>query len=40
MENNPNFEKSVHVIHRALRDFIAKNIDGEPTKANDLNHTL
>ena len=39
MENNPDLEKLAHVIH-GLHGFIAKNIEGESTEANDLSHNL
>ena len=35
-----NFEKLSHLIEHGLQGFIAKNIEGESTKANDLSHIL
>ena len=40
MENYPDFEKLTHVIQHGLHGFIAENIEGESTKANDLSHIL
>ena len=38
VENYPDFEKLAHVIQHGLHGFIAKNIEGESTEANDLSH--
>ena len=34
------FEKLLHIIEHGLQGFIAKNIEGELTEANDLSHSL
>ena len=40
VENFPDFDKLVHVIQHGLQWFIAKNIEGESTEANDLSDIL
>ena len=40
VENYPDFENLAHVIQHSLEGFIAGNIDGESTEANDLSHIL
>jgi len=40
VENYPGFEKLAHVIQHGLQGFMAKNIEGESTEANDLSHIL
>ena len=40
MENYPDLEKLAHVIQHGLQGFIAENIDGESTEANDLSYIL
>ena len=39
-ENYPDFEKLAHAIRHGPKGFIVKNIEGEPTEANDLSHIL
>jgi len=38
--NYPDFEKLAQAIQHDLQGFIAKNIEGESTEANNLNHIL
>ena len=38
--NYIDFEKLSHRIEHGLQGFIVKNIEGEPTEANDLSHVL
>ena len=40
MVNYTDFEKLSHIIEHGLQEFIVKNIEGEPTEANDLSHIL
>ena len=40
VENYPDFEKLANVIQHGLQGFIAKNIEGETTEADDLSHIL
>ena len=40
MVNYTDFEKLSHIIEHDLQGFIAKNIEGESTEANDLSHML
>ena len=40
MENYPEFEKLAHIIQYGIQGFIVKNIEGESTEANGLNHIL
>ena len=40
VENYPDFEKLAHVIQHGLQGFLVKNIEGESTEANKLNHIL
>ena len=40
MENYRDFEKLARLIQHGLRGFIAKNIEGGSTGANDLSHIL
>jgi len=40
VENYPDFDKMVPVIQHGLQGFIAKNIEGESTEANDLSLIL
>jgi len=40
VENYPDFDKLAHVIQHGLQCFIAKNIEGESTEANDLSLIL
>ena len=38
--NYTDFVKLSHIIEHGLQRFIAKNIEGETTEANDLSHIL
>ena len=38
--NYTDFEKLSHIIEHGLEGFIAKNIEGESTEANNLSHIL
>ena len=38
--NYTDFEKLSHIIEHGLQRFMAKNIEGESTDANDLSHIL
>ena len=38
--NYTDFEKFSHIIEHGLQGFKVKNIEGEPTEANDLSHIL
>jgi len=40
VENFPDFETLAHVIQHGVQGFIAKNIEGESTEANNLSHIL
>ena len=40
MVNYTDFEKLSNIIEHGLQGFIVKNIEGESTEANDLNHIL
>ena len=40
LRNYPNFENLAHVIQHGLQGFILKNIDGEATEGEDVNHIL
>ena len=40
MLNFTDFEKLSHIIEHGLQGFIAKNIEGESTKAKDLSHIM
>jgi len=40
VKNYPDFDKLAHVIQHGLRWFIAKNIEGESTEANELSLIL
>ena len=37
--NYTDFEKLSHITEHGLQGFIVKNIEGESTEANNLNHT-
>ena len=39
-ETYPDFEKLVYVIQHGLQGFLVKNIEGESTEENDLDHIL
>ena len=38
MVNYTDFVKLSHIIEHGMQRFIVKNIEGESTEANDLNH--
>ena len=38
--NYPDFDKLTHVIQHGLQGFLAKNIEGESTEADDLSLVL
>ena len=40
VENYTDFEKLSYIIDHGLQACIVKNIEGEPTEANDLSHIL
>ena len=40
VENYPEFDKLAYVIQHGLQGFIAKNIEGDLTEANDLSLIL